>query len=299
VNVQEQRGSWYLLTGVLLGIVLGIVYSHYFQPVEYIDTAPAVLRADFKDQYRSLIAAAYLANGDLVRARARLELLEDKDIFRALTEQAQRSLAQDGASPEAQALGLLAIALGQAPPGPALAITSAPQTPTGTTALSTPADLAVPSPETSLGSAGPALPTETAAPVEPAPLQEEATEELPAPLPTSSLPEEPFKLLHKEQLCQPVLPAPLIQVLVQDQNGQPLPGVLVVAAWPGGEERFYTGLKPEKGPGYADFTLTPGLVYSLRIGEDGEPVSDLAALECQTAAGERYWGAWLLTFIQP
>jgi hypothetical protein len=293
MNDGEGRGSWYLLTGILLGIVLGVVYSHYFQPVEYIDTAPAVLRADFKDHYRSLIAAAYLANGDLVRARARLELLEDKDIFRALTEQAQRTLAVDGASADAQALGLLAIALGQAPPGPALAITPAQQVPTGTAALSTPADLTAPSPESLEGSIETPLPGELAS------VQSQATDSLPnSPAATANL-EGPFTLLSQEQVCEPKLPAPLIQILVQDQSGQPLASVLVIAAWDGGEERFYTGLKPEKGAGYADFSLTPGLLYSLRIGESGEPVSDLAAVECQTPAGERYWGAWSLTFIQP
>ena len=99
----------------MLGIVLGVLVAWVVQPVTYTNTKPAALRADFKDQYRALIASAYLADGDLVRARDRLMLLEDADPYRALAEQAQRTLAEGTFPQEARALGLLAIALGQPP----------------------------------------------------------------------------------------------------------------------------------------------------------------------------------------
>ena len=273
----EERGPWYLLTGLIIGIILGVVYTRYLQPVEYIDTSPALLRRDFKDHYRFLIAAAYTANGDLVRARARLELLKDPDIFRALSEQAQRTLAVNGSSIEARALGLLAIALGHAPPGPALAVTQAAQTPTSASSLATPVDLNAPSPAASDNSA-----LNTIVPNE-----------------NSPSPEGPFTLLSQEKKCDQNLPAPLIQIQVTNKSEQPVSGVLIIVTWTGGEERFYTGLKPEQGLGYADYMLDPALVYSLRVGAGGEPVADLTAAECEGAGGERFWGAWLLTFIQP
>ena len=145
----EERGPWYLLTGLIIGIVLGVLYTRYIQPVEYIDTSPALLRQDFKDQYRLLIAAAYSANGDLVRGKARLELLKDSNVFRALSEQAQRTLAENGSANDARSLGLLAIALGQAPPGPALSVTQPAQTATSAPSLATPADLNASSPSAS------------------------------------------------------------------------------------------------------------------------------------------------------
>ena len=40
---------------------------------------PALLRTDFKDQYRIVIAASCSANQDMARARARLSLLGDTD----------------------------------------------------------------------------------------------------------------------------------------------------------------------------------------------------------------------------
>ena len=273
----EERGPWYLLTGLIMGIILGVLYTRYLQPVEYIDTSPALLRQDFKDQYRLLIAAAYSANGDLVRAKARLELLKDPDVFRALSEQAQHSLAENGSSIDARSLGLLAIALGQAPPGPALAVTQAAQTPTSALSLATPADLNAPNPNTSENSKlTPASPNQSPA-----------------------SPEGPFALLDKEMKCDQNLPAPLIQLQVTDKSDQPVSGVPVIVTWTGGDERFYTGLKPEQGLGYADYTLDPALVYSIQVGEGSQPVTDLSAAECEGTAGDRFWGAWWLTFVQP
>ena len=182
----EERGPWYLLTGLIIGIILGVLYTRYLQPVEYIDTSPALLRQDFKDQYRLLIAVAYSANGDLVRAKARLELLKDPDVFRALSEQAQHSLAENGSSIEARSLGLLAIALGQAPPGPALAVTQAAQTPTSAPSLATPADLNASSPAASGNS-------------------DLAT---PAPPESPASPEGPFTLLNQEKSCDQNLLCP-------------------------------------------------------------------------------------------
>ena len=40
----------------------------------------------------------------------------------------------------------------------------------------------------------------------------------------------------------------------------------------GGEERFYTGLKPEIGLGYGDFMLGPGITYTLHISGGGQAV---------------------------
>lgn len=293
MRYEEKRGPWYLFTGLLIGVLIGVGYTRFFQPVEYVDTSPASLRLDYKDQYRALIAAAYLANGDLVRARARLDLLQDADSVRALTEQAQRKLAEEGGSgggisEEARALGLLAVALGQAPPGPGQAITRAASQPTGTTVLATPERLLEP-PAAATGE--PPEPAETTSPAAP-----NVTDE--APPPAKTPPEGPFVLLSMEEVCDQPLTEPLIEIHVQDRDGAPAPGVLVVVSWVGGEEQFYTGLKSEKGPGYADFNPDPAFVYSVRIGDDGAPLGNISALTCTSSTGN-FWGSILLTFGQP
>lgn len=323
----EKRGPWYLLTGLVLGIALGLLYAWVFQPVQYIDTVPASLRTDFKDQYRALIAAAYLGNGDLLRARGRLELLKDEDMFRALSEQAQRTLAQQGSAADARALGLLAIALGQAPPGPVIAITQQRLTPlaqpTRTEGAILPSETPVPgAAQATASNTALALDRPTQPPaVEPSPatpagpaaagsseIASSISSETPTPRSTdtpppsptfSATPGGPFVLLSQEKLCDQQLNAPQVQIEALDRFNRPVPGVLVIVAWAGEEERFFTGLKPEKGQGYADFTLTPGTLYTLRLGENGELVPDLAGLMCTPTSGAPYWGAWLLKFVQP
>ncbi|MGB2911864.1 MAG: hypothetical protein WBD56_10415 [Anaerolineales bacterium] len=121
---EDERGNWYLLTGVVLGIMLGILFAWVISPVEYVDTAPESLKDEFKDQYRVLIASAYVANGDLVRAKARLELLDEADIYLVVAEQAQQMLAEGGSVEEAQALGRLALSLGQEIPQPKITATA-------------------------------------------------------------------------------------------------------------------------------------------------------------------------------
>jgi hypothetical protein len=100
-------------------------------------------------------------------------------------------------------------------------------------------------------------------------------------------------------VCERDISGPLAQVVAEDAAGNSLPGVEVVVNWEEGEDRFFTGLKPELGEGYADFLMTPGVVYTLRMAGGGEIVSDLTAAECETQGGSRYWGSWLLVFARP
>ena len=104
--MRDERGYWYLLTGFVIGIVLGLVYAWLISPQQYKDTSPASLQPEFKDQYRAMIAAAFVATGNLPRAEARLQLLDDQDVVRTLTEQAQLTLAEGSSPRQAQALGL-------------------------------------------------------------------------------------------------------------------------------------------------------------------------------------------------
>ena len=318
---RDERGPWYLLTGLVLGLLLGLAYAWAVQPREYTDTAPASLRADFKDQYRALIASAFTATGDLVRAKARLELLEDPDMFRALSEQAQRTLADGNSPDEARALGMLAIALGQNAPGPAIVITQQPPTitslPTVTASLTARpvlTDTLEPSPTHTLApTSTPTLETLTPQPTTqspsptPSPRWSSTPTETPRPRPTATptrtptltiTPSGPFVLLSRQRLCDQALDQPLLKIEATNALEQPVAGILVLITWPEGEERFYTGLMPEKGPGYADFTLVPGVTYTVSLGDGGEPVPDVTAVACQEGVNEQFWGAWLFTFTQ-
>ena len=262
-----KRGGWLpLLVGIALGLVVGLYYSWIVNPVEYVDTAPASLREDFKSDYIALIASAYAYSGDLVRAEVRLSLFPDPNPAVTLSQLAQKRLATGRPQSETQALALLAAALGDRP------------TPLASSPIQVSATL--PSPEE------PTLPP-TLTPRPP-----------PTRTPTAT-PGAPFELLDREKVCDPDLHAPLIQVEVLDAADRPVPGVEVLVVWDAGQDHFFTGLKPELGLGYGDFTMNEGVIYTLQLTKSETPITGLMVEDCVGDEGDLYPCSWLLTFQQP
>ncbi len=109
--MNERRGPWFLFTGLLIGLLAGLLYTWLVNPVRFVDTSPNRLRPEFKEQYRSMVALSYQANHDLGRAEGRLTQLEDEDPVAELTTQAKRIQEQGGSDLEAKALTDLAMAL--------------------------------------------------------------------------------------------------------------------------------------------------------------------------------------------
>jgi hypothetical protein len=305
--MREERGNWYLLTGFAIGIILGLVFAWvvypWFAPQEYNDNSPASLQSEFKDQYRSMIALAYVATGNLPRAEARLALLGDSDIVRALAEQAQQTLAEGESTSEAQALGLLAVALGQDEPGSTLSPISS-ESPTNDQSSNSAQD-AVPDPGSTEQPPSASENSETG----PSPTASDQTPQVTrttnstvTPLPTrtpTATPGSPFVLQENTFVCETTISGPLIQVIAENTNGRALSGQEIVVSWQEGEDRFFSGLKPELGQGYADFLMIPGVVYQVRMSAGGQTVPDITPAECETQGGRRYWGSWLLVFSRP
>ncbi len=253
-----------LLLAFALGLGGGLVYAWAVNPVSYTDTSPASLRDDFRADYLTLIAVAYDAGGDLPRARARLAQFAYAEPGPILAALAQQRLGQGWPESQARALARLAADLA----GPA-SVASAPASPPAV--------------------AGTATPTRTATPV-------------PSPAPTrtpTSTPGAPFRLLAQDPVCVPDLGQALLQVEVVDAAGQPVAGSEVRVVWDTGQDHFFTGLKPDLGIGYGDFTLTPGVTYSVQLVDSDQPVTGLTAGECLAEDGTRYPGSWLLRFQQP
>jgi hypothetical protein len=302
--MRDERGPWYLLTGLIIGIVLGLLYAWLISPREYKDTSPASLQSEFKDQYRAMIAAAFVANGNLARAKARLELLGDSDVVRALAEQAQRTLAEGESPREAQALGLLAVALGQGDSS----VTQSPIPTEASTQNHSPnsAQSITPTPPPLAETLGP---THQNIEESPSPTTTDETSQVTrtsnstfTPLPTrtpTEMVESTYVLQESTFVCDKNITGPLIQILAEDSTGRPLSREGVIVTWDEGEDHFYTGLKPELGRGYADFLMIPGIVYEIRMASGGQTVSDITPAECETQGGRRYWGSWLLIFTRP
>ncbi|MBM3144003.1 MAG: hypothetical protein FJ010_03325 [Chloroflexi bacterium] len=306
---RETRGPWYLLTGVILGFIAGLLYAWVISPAEYTNTHPHALRSDYKDAYRAAIALAYSATGDMTRAIARLGLLNEQDPASALAEQSQRYLAEGYSYETALALARLSAALGEVP-------ASAPRTATSSLLLSeTPISegaatletepapsetVETPNETTTPEGTDEGLPTATET-LSPTPTLTRTPiltfTPLPTRTPTPTL-APPFVMREQALVCEPEIGDALIQIIVQNNAGEGIPGVEIVIHWGEQEEHFFTGLKPEMGWGYADFTMTPETNYTLLIGEGGEAVS-LFVPECSGDQGERYWGGWRLVFAHP
>jgi hypothetical protein len=263
-----------------LGLGLGLLYAWVISPVQYVNTAPDTLRPDLQAVYMQWAARAYAVDSDLSRARYRLALLRLTDPAAAVSELV---LHTDGA--EAAALADLAMALGGGTPIAAASSTADPSAGPGT-------PIASPTPRPSAGPSATPRPTDTVVPSITPQLLPTRT---PTPLPLGA-----FGFIGRQAVCDPQLGEPLIQVLTEGADGLQVPGVEVVITWDAGFDHFFTGLKPDVGDGYGDFTMTGGVEYSVHLAESpSATVEGLLAQTCSEAGGDSYLGSWLLIYKQP
>jgi hypothetical protein len=286
-----KRFPWEVIPVLALGIGLGIFYAWMIAPVRYINTTPNTLRADFKDQYRMLIAASYASTHDLARAKSRLELIGDADPVQALTAQAQRMLADGQPFDVVQQVAILADDLQSG-------VAHIP--PTAVTESST----SLESPTSTPTAVLPKTETPQTAPIE-SPTVEIINTVIPmtitprpthTPAPTAGA---PFILLSNDKVCNPNLTDGLLQISVIDSHHHQMPGVEIIITWDGGEEHFFTGFKPDIANGYADYIMQANVAYTVRIAESGTPVPNLIAPACTDSSGQTYTGGFHLTFQQP
>jgi len=262
-----KRNGWILLgIGLILGVAGGLYYAWKINPVEYVDAAPSSLRQDFQSDYIALIASSYAATGELDQAQVRLSIFGLKDLGSYLGRLAQNRLAEGRPESEARALAKLAAAVGEGP-------LTLPITPSPSQDPSTGEPSITPSPS----------PSST-----PRPLR-----------PPSSTPGAPFELIDQEKVCDPALEKPLLQIRIIDALSEGVPGMSILVIWDSGQEKFFTGLKPELGLGYADFVMDEGVVYTLQVTEADRLATGLKTEPCTGEEGEFYPGTWMLTFQQP
>ena len=288
--MNKEHIPWHLLVGLILGLGLGLLISWVIAPASYIDTPPSILRSDFKDAYRALIASAYASTGDLERAETRLSTLEDPYLIETLTIQAQRELAE-GNTELSEALAKLADTLNQKKITPEINPTGTDfltQTPQGTPTVTLIAPLETQTPE---GTPEPPILTPTEVPENTRTPRATSTT-----IPTVSA---PYILMTQDEICSTNITEGLLMVYVSNATQTPLPGVEIIVEWSGNEEHFFTGLKPELGQGYADFTMQPNQSYALRLATGSTAVGNLSAPPCQDSEGNHYWGSVRLRFQRP
>lgn len=284
-----KRFPWTWLLTLVIGFGAGLSYTWIISPVQYVDAQPHTLRDDFKDHFRSAIAAAYASNADLERARARLALLGDPDSSQALTAQAQRMLAV-GESPEiVQQVAMLASALqGQ------VVITSA------TAIAFIPTNRGEPYSEPFSAETASVESFDPTTAAEPTSTSFSALTATPRPTrtPTPTL-GAPYQLVGQDSLCDQELAEGILQIVVTNASRKQIPGAEIIITWNGGEEHIFTGLKPELGNGYADYLMAPDTTYSVRMADGGTPAPELSAPACTNTDGDPFQGGVRITFQQP
>lgn len=275
---RRSRGPWYLLTGLLIGLGLGLLTSWIIFPIKYVDTAPEILALEYKDVYRIRIAESFRANGDIGRTRQRLALLNDLEPIQLLVAQSQRLLANGGSSQDAEALARLAAALQNMP----IAETPLPEN----------------TPKTASDKTGTPDGIQTAT-AQINPTQTPAQTFTPRPTLIQQPVGVPFVLKEKIELCEKGTTPGLLQIDVQDKTGKPLPGVRIDIAWSEATESFYTGFYPEISLGYADYMMAEGRTYRVRVGEGSDVVDNVQAPLCKGDKETTFTGGWRLIFAEP
>jgi hypothetical protein len=290
VDRRQQRSNWdrdqwldsrgpkaasasLLLLGLILGLAGALIYAWVVQPVVYVESSPARLREEHRVEYVLLVSQSYAADGDWDRAKQRLAVLDDPELGDVVGAQVEAALRDGAPADVVRNLAILADRLGVTNPAIAVFLPSDPAASTPTPEAAT----LTPSPTRTRPATNTPFPTLT-----------------PTLLPTPT-PVPVYRLLRREQICLDDESAARIEVIVVDPFLEPLPGAEVIVQWELGEDNFFTGFKPEKGLGYADFNMDPGIAYSVSMAEGSEAVSGLQAVVCE-AGQSGLTGGWRLTF---
>ncbi len=132
-----------------------------------------------------------------------------------------------------------------------------------------------------------------------------AQEDEPTPVSVSAIPTRlvpAFRLVERTQLsCADEPKAAYLRFTVLDSRGRDFPNVGIQVTWPGGDEVIYTGLKPERGQGYADLEVAPATYNVTILNSSSDPIPELTIGEpvanCQASSSSIPRG-WRLVLQQ-
>lgn len=268
-----------ILIGLVLGLVGGLVYGWLINPLVITNADPSRLNSRFQEEYIFLVSQSYAVDGDWQRAQARLALLDNPRLARDVADLFERYLREGQPPDVVRNLANLTVQLGA--DSPALALFGPTPLPPPVTATPTPA-----------GPTATTQPTNTATPTQRPTLTRQPTlTPIPSAIPTLT-PQPTYRLLSQERVCETGTDVYRIEVVTLDALLQDLPGIAVQVTWDEGEDRFFTGFKPARGLGYADFEMSEGVSYSVSLPDGSPQISGLRIEPC----GSGREGGWRLTF---
>lgn len=281
----------FLIVGLLLGLVAGLFYTWQLAPVEYYDTYPPEMHPYYREDWIRMTALSYGVEGDWERARLRLQDLPVAEIQSVVTVTLDNLIAAGRPIRILQRVAQMARDYGLESPAVRTYASA------GDTLFVTPAVPDV------------AYATFTPSPAPPRPTYTPTPTPSPTPpsfdvLPTPVLPPPPYAVLTETVTCdpEPFISVALVvseTVRVRGRNRSVLaglPGEDLWLLWDEGADRAVTGLRPDRGLGYADFGVVPERLYRLYVGTPtGAPVATLSITPCSNDAGGTGWWSWALT----
>lgn len=299
-DAAPRGSSAYLLTGALVGLVIGLILSLGFFKVRWVDITPESLTPEGEKDYVIAVALSYYAEKDIGRARSRLETLNPEMNLPNYVNGYGPDIRQEDGGPSLRMRSIYQLAVDLS--DGALSID-------GLELLEEDTEEPLPeqNPTPEEESAVPDVLDESQAETEVAnPVNEMAEEDdgeviaefetPPDPTPAElAVNKQPFQLAERLNFCDQNLSQQL-QVQVFDQNGVALQGVPIYIQWAGGSETFFTGLYPEIDDGYADYAMSDAVVYQLQVGGTSLFIEDIESNICQLDDGTTYLGGVWLKF---
>ncbi len=266
------------LIGLLGGIGLGLFYSWRISPAVERNTLPNQLRDEDRRNYIIAVALDYAYTSNLDRAYTLLtEVDPNIDPFQLVADTAcEMTRAGDvQTSADIQAmLHLIAIFNQQPDVRVDCDLSIYATSPPSTAVVTTPTITLPPS----------LTPVATKTTTPDAPRVTPPTVAATTPAPTTASSSQEYSVLPISQFCDPDNSG-VIEVYVQE-SGESVPGVRVTVLWNTStgqtQQSFYTGLKPNRGDGYADFQMEEGIAYQVRLGRS-EVTDRLEAGVCDEA----------------
>ena len=283
----------FVLVGIVVGLGLGLLLTWQIWPVEYYNTDPIDLRQEHKDDYVVMIAAAYAQDRDLGMASLRLGQLGLEDAKQSVLGLFQR-YGEGGYSGETRSLAQLAYDLGVTDVAllPYIQEPTATPEPTQTEVPTTaPVPTVTPVEPTPTATAAPAEATATATQPPPTPTFTPTTPPQDTPTPTVAS-DFDYQVVEQSDLgCSSDRDGDYILVYLRDENDRGVAGVKLVVKGPGVEDWFFTGLKPEVGPGFADYLVTAPGSYTVQAAEGRSQVTQglSFAAGCPAETPYRTW----------
>jgi hypothetical protein len=263
--------GWWLsgfFIGFIIGLAVSLTYGWVFDP-HPLPTSPADLTQRDKEVYLQLIAISYLYNRDETRAQTRLNALAYPDSPQAAAGLAEQLIDQRRDIRDIVALVALANMLDQTS-GKMAAFQASP-TPTSTS-TPTPAPTPTPRPTSTPTSRAPTA-TPTSSPTAPPTSTSTRTPTATAsPTPSRTLtptstptpgPDAPYGVVQSVPLCD-ATNGGLLRIYIRDRLGIGVPGVEIIIHWVEGQDKLFTGFKPDIDPGYADFQMKSGEIYQIQ-----------------------------------